>query len=172
MLQIVQVHQYRSDIIITLEEAVERIKEAKKVGKTVGFCHGGFDLLHPGHVKHFESAKSMCDVLVVSVTSDKYVSGRKGQGRPVFTDTLRAYMIASLRIVDFVVISDFKRATEIILKLQPTYYIKGSDFIDKQTPGIQEERSAIEAVGGQMRYTNDPPTSTTAVIEYIQNLKK
>ena len=172
MLQIAQSHQYKSNVIITLEEAAERIKEVKKIGKTIGFCHGGFDLLHPGHVKHFESAKSMCDVLVVSVTSDKYVSRRKGQSRPVFTDALRAYMIAGLRMVDFVVISDFKRATEVITILKPTYYIKGPDFIGKQTPGIQEERSAIEAVGGQMCYTNDPPSSTTAVIEYIQNLKK
>ncbi len=173
MLQVAQIHQYRSDVILTLEQAAEIIKGAKNIGKTIGLCHGGFDLLHPGHVKHFESGKSICDMLVVSVTSDKYVSGRKGQSRPVFTDTLRAYMVASLRTVDFVVISDFKRATEIITTLKPTYYIKGPDFIGKKTPGIQEERSAIESVGGQMRYTDDPPSSTTAVIEYIQNnLKK
>ena len=173
MLQVAQIHQYRSNLILTLEQAAERIKEAKKIGKTIGLCHGGFDLLHPGHIKHFESGKSMCDMLVVSVTSDKYISGRKGQSRPVFTDTLRAYMVASLRTVDFVVISDFKRATEIITILKPTYYIKGPDFIGKQTPGIQEERSAIEAVGGQMRYTYDSPSSTTVLIEYIQNnLKK
>lgn len=169
MIQVSQINQYQSSTIITIEEAVERIKDAKKIGKTIGLCHGGFDLLHPGHIKHFESAKSICDILVVSVTSDKYVSGRKGRGRPVFTDTLRAYMIANLRTVDFVLISDFKRATEIITIIKPTYYIKGPDFIDKQTPGIQEERSVVEVIGGQIRYTNDSPFSTTVVIEYIQN---
>lgn len=148
--------------------AATRIARLKKEGKLVGLCLGGFDLLHPGHVKHFESAKKLCDVLVVSVTSDRYVASRKGEGRPIFPDQLRAYMIASLSVVDWVVITDFKLGVDVIKALKPSLYIKGPDFIGKQTPGITAEREAISAVGGTMAYTKDPKLSTTEIIEYIQ----
>lgn len=145
-----------------------RIHGLKKQGKTVGLCHGGFDLLHPGHVKHFESAKKLCDVLIVSVTSDRFVEGRKGAGRPIYPDKLRAYMIANLRMVDYVVITDFKLGVDVINALKPSLYIKGPDFTAKQTPGITAEREAIISVGGKMVYTNDPKLSTTAIIEYTR----
>lgn len=138
-------------------------------GRTVGLCHGGFDLLHPGHIIHFESAKRMGDALMVSVTSDRFVAGRKGSGRPVFSEQLRAYNIAALQCVDYVVITDFEKAVPILELLQPSYYIKGPDFIDKTTPGITAEREAISRVGGEMKYTNDPKLSTTEIIEYIKH---
>jgi rfaE bifunctional protein nucleotidyltransferase chain/domain len=132
-------------------------------------CHGGFDLLHPGHVRHFESAKKLCNILIVSVTSDRFVSDRKGSGRPIYTDKLRAYMIASLSCVDYVVISDFEKGTNVINLLRPSYYIKGPDFINKNTPGITAEREAIKNVGGEMKYTNDTKLGTTEIIDYIKN---
>lgn len=159
---------YRSDKIVLLVKAASLIRSLRAQGKTVGLCHGGFDLLHPGHVKHFESAKKKCDVLVVSVTSDRFVVARKGEGRPIFPDNLRAYMIASLRMVDYVVITDFKLGVDVIHALKPSYYIKGPDFIGKQTPGITAEREAIKSVGGTMVYTDDPKLSTTEIIDYIQ----
>jgi cytidyltransferase-like protein len=72
--------------ILGLDRVINIILELKKQHKTIGLCHGGFDLLHPGHIKHFESAKKLCDVLVVSVTSDRFVGSRKGDGRPVFSE--------------------------------------------------------------------------------------
>lgn len=162
--------QYAHPSIVPVSELAELIQKLRKEGKTVGLCHGGFDLLHPGHIKHFEAAKKTCDVLIVSLTADHFVGGRKGVGRPVYTDKLRAYMIASLAIVDYVTISDWKGGVEIINALQPSFYIKGPDFIGKDTPGINAERAAIAAVGGEMRYTDDPPFSTTAVIKYIQDV--
>ena len=70
--------------------------------------------MHPGHVKHFECAKDLCDILFVSVTSDKFVMSRKGSGRPIYTDKLRAYIISGVEFIDYVVISDFKRGIEVI----------------------------------------------------------
>jgi len=159
---------YTSKKILGFQSAVKKIAELKKQGRKVGLCHGGFDLLHPGHMKHFESAKKLCDYLVVSITSDRYVTSRKGSGRPVFSDKLRAYAAACIEFVDFVVISDFKKGIEVIKKLKPSYYIKGPDFIHKTTPGITAERKAIKAVSGEMRYTDDPALSTTEIIRYIK----
>lgn len=168
MIEVSKSSVYKADTIVSLERARAIIARLKKEGKRVGFCHGGFDLLHPGQVKHFESAKAACDILFVSVTSDRYVEGRKGVGRPIFSDKLRAYMVASLRYVDYVVISDI--GVDVIKTLKPTLYIKGPDFIGKQTAGITAERQAIAAVGGKILYTKDPKLSTTEIIDYIQKI--
>lgn len=167
-MQISSTRIYRSKKIISLATAASVIRGIRQGGKTVGLCHGGFDLLHPGHVRYFESAQKKCDVLVVSVTSDRFVTDRKGEGRPIYSDKLRAYMIASLQVVDYVVVTEFKLGVDVIHALKPSLYIKGPDFVAKQTPGITAEREAIKAVGGSMIYTDDPKLSTTAIIEYIR----
>lgn len=159
---------YNLDKILDYTTAERKIAEIKLKNKKVGLCHGGFDLLHPGHIKHFESAKKLCDYLFVSVTSDSFVSSRKGFSRPIYSDKLRAYSVASIEFVDFVVISDFKTGVEVIKKLKPNYYIKGPDFINKNTPGITAERQAIKSVNGEMRYTDDPKLSSTEIIDYIK----
>ncbi len=160
---------FTSSKMIAVADAGEIIARCKEKGKRVGLCHGGFDVLHPGHMKHFESAKGLCDVLVVSVTSDRFVASRKGDGRPVFSDALRAYSIAMLQCVDYVVITDFAKGVEVIELLRPSFYIKGPDFIGKNTPGITSEREAIARVGGEMKYTTDVKLSTTEIISYIKN---
>jgi|SRR3989344_6733093 len=159
---------YTSNKVIGFNTAIKKIADLKSKGKTIGLCHGGFDLLHPGHIKHFESAKKLCDILFVSVTSDKFVEERKGSGRPIYTDKLRAYMVANIFCVDYVVITDFKLGVDVIKGLKPSYYIKGPDFINKTTLGINAEREAIKSIGGEMRYTDDPNFSTTEIIRYIK----
>lgn len=169
MLKCESLQKFISPKILLFNEAISKIKELKSKEKKVGLCHGGFDLLHPGHVIHFESAKKLCDVLFVSVTSDRFVGSRKGTGRPVFPEQLRAYSIAVLEMVDYVVVTDFAKGVEVIEQLQPNYYIKGPDFIGKTTPGITAEREAIIRIGGEMKYTNDPKLSTTDIIDYVKN---
>lgn len=169
MLDVDSVESFTSKKILNFTKAKSQISNFKKNGKKVGLCHGGFDLLHPGHMKHFEAAKKLCDILFVSITSDKYITKRKDSGRPIYTEKLRAYSIASIEFVDYVVISDFKLATEIIQYLKPTFYIKGPDFIKKTTPGITAERKAINESGGEIRYTTEPVLSTTKIIDYIKN---
>lgn len=168
MILIQETDAFTSKKILSFDEAAARIKELKS-GKSIGLCHGGFDMLHVGHMKHFESAKELCDVLFVSVTSNRYVSSRKGSGRPIFSGELRAYAIASLAYVDYVVISDFAKGVEVINGLKPSFYIKGPDFIHKTTPGITSEREAIAQAGGEMKYTTDVKLATTEIIDYIKN---
>lgn len=159
---------YTSDKILDIDRARKEISKIKSKNKTVGLCHGGFDLLHSGHIKHFESAKKICDYLFVSITSDKFVALLKGKGRPIFSDKLRAYSAASIEFVDYVVITDFKLGVEVINILKPSYYIKGPDYIEKHDPDINAERDAISSVGGEIRYTTEPKLSTSEIIRYIK----
>jgi len=168
MLDIENESEFQSDKIIPFDQVEKKINDLKKQDLIVGLCHGGFDLLHPGHMRHFESAKKLCDVLFVSITTDTFVSQRKNTGRPVFPENLRAYAVASLTTVDYVFICDYKQAAEVIRKIKPSYYIKGPDYVKKNTPGIQKEREAIESIGGKMQYTNDLALSTTRIIDYIK----
>ncbi|MCX6746815.1 MAG: HAD-IIIA family hydrolase [Candidatus Pacearchaeota archaeon] len=169
MLPVNNIEVYTAKNIVSLEQASALISKLKEDGKKVGLCHGGFDLLHPGQIKHFESAKGLCDFLFVSITSDQFVSSRKGSGRPIFSDVLRAYMVANLKNVDYVIISNYKSGIETIKQLKPSFYIKGPDFINKNTPGINAERQTIEDLGGKMMYTHDPKLGTTEIIDYIKN---
>ncbi len=168
MLDIDSIELFTSRKILKIERAGKIVSKFKKEGKKVGLCHGGFDLLHPGHIKHFESAKKMCDILIVSITSDKNVSRRKNSGRPIFTDKLRAYAVAAIEFVDYVIVSDFKHAIDPINLLKPSFYIKGPDFIYKTTPGITSERKVIGEIDGEIKYTRDPTLSTTKIIDYIK----
>ena len=168
MIRVKNPQAFISEKILSIKKTARLIENLKSRGKVVGLCHGGFDLLHPGHIKHFELAKQLCDVLVVSVTSDKFVTSRKGSGRPIYNDKIRAYMIANIECVDYVVISNFKLGVEIIRLLRPSIYIKGSDYINKTTPGILAERNTLKEIGGQIKYTNSF-LSTTEVINYVKN---
>lgn len=169
MIEINSLSSYTSEKIIDFDSAAILIKQLQSSNKKIGLCNGGFDLLHPGHMKHFEMARKMCDILFVSITSDKFVSSRKGNGRPVYNEKLRAYSVAALQWVDYVVISDDEKGVDVIKKLRPNYYIKGPDYINKTTPGITAEKETIKSVGGEIRYTTEPPMSTTKIIEYVKN---
>ena len=168
MLKINNPKLYESDRVISNKKAIDLITLFKSQNKKVGLCHGGFDMLHAGHIRHFESAKQLCDVLFVSVTSDKFITLRKGANRPIYTDKLRAYMAASIKFVDYAVISNFRTAIEVIKQLKPDYYIKGPDYINSEISAITAEREAVDSVGGKIKYTNDPKLATTQIIDYIK----
>ncbi len=162
---------YSSEKIIDSEKVAELVSKLKASGKTVGLCQGCFDLLHPGQVRHLESSKKLCDFLIVSLTPDRFITFRKGLTRPLFHEKIRAYMLASLKCVDYVVISDYKKATEDLELIKPSVYFKGIDIINLQSPAINEEREMIKKVGGRIEYTNDPKLSTTDIISHIKNLE-
>ena len=90
--------------IFTINNLIKKIQKEKRKNKKVVHCHGVFDLLHIGHVKHFKEAKKNGDFLIVSLTSDKFVN--KGQGRPVFNQNLRAEFLSSFSFIDAVIIND------------------------------------------------------------------
>jgi rfaE bifunctional protein nucleotidyltransferase chain/domain len=133
--------------------------------KTIVLCHGVFDLLHPGHIKHFEAAREKGDVLVVTLTKDEYVN--KGPGRPVFNERLRADSIAAIESVDYVAINEWPTAVETIKLLKPDVYVKGSDYADMQddiTGGIYAEEEALKQVGGVLHHTDEVTFSSSNLI--------
>lgn len=134
-------------------------------GKVVVHCHGVFDLMHIGHIRHFTEAKKAGDLLVVSLTPDRFVN--KGPHRPVFTESLRAEAIASLECVDFVTVNKWPTAVEAINLIKPDRYAKGSDYKDAgadHTGGIVLERQAVEAGGGQLIFTDEITFSSSQLL--------
>ena len=171
--------------IVSLNELAGIISSLKKQGKKVAQCHGCFDLLHIGHVKHFESAKKIADVLVVTVTPDRFVN--KGPGRPAFPENLRLESIAALEIVDYVSLNEWPTAIETINLLKPDFYVKGPDYKRREddiTQNITLEEDAVKAVGGELYITDDVTFSSSKIIgarmskldesvqDYINTLKK
>lgn len=158
-----------SQKIKSIEELSLIVKKLKAAGKKVIHCHGVFDLMHPGHVRHFHAAKALGDVLVVTVTPDKYVN--KGPGRPVFTELLRAESIAALEAVDYVAINLWPNAVETIKKLAPNVYVKGKDYADEQkdeTGAILLEKEAAASVGCKIHFTDDITFSSSSLLnEYF-----
>ena len=139
-----------------LDELASILARLKAEGETIVHCHGVFDLLHVGHIRHFEAAKAMGSVLVVTLTSDEHVN--KGPDRPAFSQDLRAEVIAALDTVDYVAINRWALCVETIHLLQPDIYVKGSDYkVAEQdvTGGIAKEMEAVRAVGGRICYTDD-----------------
>ena len=154
-----------SDKIKNIEELAEIIATLRASSKKVVHCHGVFDLLHIGHIRHFEQAKKLGDILVVTVTPDKYVN--KGPHRPAFTEDLRAESIAALDCVDYVTINKWPTAVETIKLLKPDIYAKGADYKDAQkdyTGKIADEEAAIKSVGGKIAFTDDITFSSSSLI--------
>lgn len=151
--------------IKSIDELVKITASLKKKDKKVVHCHGVFDLLHPGHIKHFETAKKKGDILVVTITQDEYVN--KGPGRPVFNQQLRAETIAAMECVDYVAINEWPTAVETIKKLKPNLYVKGSDYAKKDedvTGKIYEEEKAVKSVGGFLHFTDEIAFSSSSLI--------
>ena len=150
--------------IMTLADIGERVRALQKDGKKVAHCHGCFDLMHPGHIRHFQEARDMADALVVTVSPDRFVD--KGPNRPVFNEELRAESIASLACVDFVGINEWPTADETIRLVRPDYFVKGEEFESGEdvTGKLQGEIEAVKDVGGSMRYTHDIVFSSTQVL--------
>lgn len=153
------------DKVKELEELAGVVALLRAKDKTVVHCHGVFDLLHVGHIRHFEQAKRLGDVLVVTVTPDRYVN--KGPHRPAFPERLRAEAIAALNCVDYVAINRWSLAVDTISLLRPHVYVKGAEYrdaADDRTGGIALEEAAVEAVGGRLAFTDDITFSSTSLI--------
>src|SRR5689334_15266352 len=134
-------------------------------GKKIVLCHGVYDLFHYGHLQHIKSASSYGDILVVTVTPDRYIN--KGPGRPRYSEQQRVAMLASLELVDYAAINRYPRAVEPIHALRPHCYVKGPDYRDKEkdiTGGIFAEEEAVKSVGGELVFTDDETLSSTELL--------
>ena len=117
--------------ILDLDTLAAQCASLRAQGKAIVHCHGVFDLLHVGHIRHFKEARDRGAILVVTLTQDSNVN--KGPNRPAFTESLRAEAIAALEFVDYVAISRYPTAVEAIERIRPAIYAKGPDYRDAQS---------------------------------------
>lgn len=151
--------------IVKLEALKKLIDQLRKKNKKIVHCHGVFDIVHIGHIKHFEEAKKKGDKLIVTVTTDKFVN--KGTGRPIFKQTKRIEFLSQLSCIDYVCLSDSDSAIKLLKIIKPNYYIKGQDYkIAKkdQTGKITLEKKIVERNGGKIIFTNEETFSSSNII--------
>ena len=160
-----------NDKIIDLDNLTKIIKNFNKK-KKIGLCHGVFDLLHIGHIKHFDEAKKNCDILIVSITQDKFVT--KGPGRPAFNDQQRMEALASLEFVDYVVLSNHSSSIEVINKIKPNIYFKGPDYKNTKldvTGKILLENKAVLKNKGKIFITKARKYSSSSLLNSFTDIQ-
>ena len=155
---------HRMGRIVSQAELTQFVGREVRGSRRVVFTNGCFDLLHPGHIRLLEQARSLGDVLVVGLNSDASVRRVKGASRPLIPEGERAEILAALSAVDFVVIFDESTPREIIAGLLPDVLTKGADW----GPGEIVGRAEVEAAGGKVvSLSLEPGYSTTAILQKI-----
>ncbi|MBS1729542.1 MAG: D-glycero-beta-D-manno-heptose 1-phosphate adenylyltransferase [Bacteroidetes bacterium] len=124
--------------IISIEEACRSVKTIRLLGKTIAFTNGCFDILHEGHIYSLSQAAREADYLVVGVNADKMVRQLKGPGRPVNNEHSRALILASLLMVDWVVVFEEETPLQLIKKIMPDVLVKGGDYTIETIVGAEE----------------------------------
>ena len=150
--------------IKTTEQLKEAIGSRPRKRKVI-MCHGTFDVVHPGHVRHLLYAKTKADILVASLTADEHIL--KGNMRPYVPQDLRAINLAALEMVDYVLVDSDPTPIRNLLSIQPDFFAKGYEYTaGHHPPKTQDEISALETYGGQMIFTpGDIVYSSSALIE-------
>ena len=149
--------------VVSREELLELREKWRKDGKTVVFTNGCFDLLHPGHVRLMDRARSHGDVLIVAVNSDASVRYLKGPARPILPENERAETLASLEAVDAVTIFGEETPSPLLEKLLPDVLVKGADWAHWIAG-----REIVEEAGGKVfPLPVEPGYSTTDVVDTI-----
>jgi D-glycero-beta-D-manno-heptose 1-phosphate adenylyltransferase len=145
------------------EELVAQRRRWKAEGKSVVFTNGCYDLLHPGHIRLLEQARSLGDVLILALNSDASVRRAKGPSRPLLDEGERSQMAMALEAVDAVTLFDEDTPRELIAELLPDILIKGADWSH-----FVAGREEVEAAGGRvMTLPLEPGFSTTNIVERI-----
>jgi len=159
----------RSPKIDTVDRIVERVRRVQAAGETVVMCHGCFDIVHPGHVRHLQHAARQGDHLLVTITGDAGVG--KGDGRPLIPESLRAENLAALGCVDWVSINRDATAVDLLERLRPDVYVKGREYEHNQDPRFLAERSVVERHGGRIVFTSGEVVfSSTALIAAMEEM--
>ena len=156
--------------ILSRDDLRERVAQLKGEGKRIVFTNGCFDILHIGHVRYLEEAKGLGDILVLGLNSDASVRSIKGPLRPVVPQDERAYIMASLEVVDYVTIFDEETPLTLIEDVAPDILVKGGDW----TPDTVVGRETVAQRGGRIviipqirEGSTDNPASTSGVIDRI-----
>ena len=132
--------------ILTLPELLRKIAQWKISGKTLAFTNGCFDILHAGHIASLSEAASHADYLIVGLNADSSIKNLKGEGRPVNDENSRALLLASLSVVDAVVIFSEPTPLDLIRQVQPDFFVKGGDYKVEEIVGAED----VIARGGKV----------------------
>jgi rfaE bifunctional protein nucleotidyltransferase chain/domain len=149
--------------IFTREQLIDRRLEWKRAGKTVVFTNGCYDILHPGHMRLLESARSLGDILILALNTDASVQRLKGPTRPLVSQDERAELAAALQAVDAVTFFDEDTPRKLIAAVLPDILIKGADWAH-----FIAGREEVEAAGGKvLALPLEPGYSTTGILEDV-----
>ena len=160
--------------IVNVSKLKKAIGERPRRNKVI-LCHGNFDVVHPGHVRHLTYAKSKAKILIVSITADAFI--KKGMYRPFVPEDIRAQNLAAFEMVDYVIIDNNEKPLKILNHLKPDFFAKGFEYSSgHMPPATQEESKIVESFGGQMIFTpGDVVYSSTKILNLsqpkIQNYK-
>ena len=151
---------------------IKSLKNLKKIislhkskKRKIVLCHGVFDIIHLGHIKYFNSAKKYGDILVISITVDKYVN--KGIGRPFFNHNHRAEVLSSLNMVDYITFSESPSSINIIKGIKPNFYAKGLEYKNSKndsTGKIIKETLEVEKNKGKVIFIDEKVFSSSKII--------
>jgi D-beta-D-heptose 7-phosphate kinase/D-beta-D-heptose 1-phosphate adenosyltransferase len=155
--------------VLSRADAVALVARHRNEGRTIVFTNGVFDLIHPGHVRYLETARSLGDILIVGLNGDASVRRNKGASRPITPQLERAEVLLALKAVDGVVFFDEDTPAAIIDALQPDILVKGADWAADRIVG----RETVEARRGRVvRVPLEEGHSTTAIVERVRRLGK
>lgn len=153
--------------ILTLTELEQRIRASQVKGESVVLCHGCFDIVHPGHIRHLQHAARQGDRLVVTLSGDGLVN--KGDARPLIPQELRAENLAALDCVDWVAINPEPTAAALLARLRPDVYVKGREYEMNHDPRFAAEKDVVTGYGGRVVFSSgDVIFSSTALIAAIE----
>ncbi len=156
--------------LLTRDQLLARRAQARTDGLTVVQCHGCFDIVHPGHIRHLHHAASQGDVLLVTITADNMMN--KGDGRPLFASHLRAENLAAIACIDWVYINADPTAESLLEEVCPDIYIKGREYELNEDPRFAAERKTVERNGGRVVFSSgDVVFSSTALVHAMEQSK-
>jgi len=146
--------------VVSREELIKTVAEARAAGLRIVLANGCFDVLHVGHIRYLAGARSEGDLLIVGVNSDEQVREQKGEGRPVLPAAQRAEIVAALESVNYVTVFDEPTVAELLLALKPDVHAKGTDYTVDTVP----EREVVKSYGGRVAIVGDPKDHSTSEI--------
>ena len=150
--------------ILSREELVRRREELRADGRRLVQCHGCFDVVHPGHIRYLKFARSLGDILLVSVSADEAVG--KGYDRPYVPEELRLENLAALEFVDLVTLAGESWGGPVLEAVQPDVYVKGREYEYRDDPRFAREKALVEGYGGEVVFgSGDVVFSSTEIIE-------
>lgn len=158
-----------SNKVKSLEELKYIVQKRKEKGQVMVFTNGCFDILHAGHIHYLNSARRMGDFLVVGLNSDESIKKIKGSIRPINSEKERAYVLAGLKCVDYIILFDEETPEKLIKELKPQILVKGADWEEEKIVGAD----FVKSYGGKVeRVPFEFDISTTKIIEKILKLYK